>query len=166
MLAFIIVCSLIIIVFGLTFSFVIAYLYGAVVVSSNHKVAQRALTIARLKPGETFIDLGSGWGNIINLAKVHFKANAIGYEISPLPFIYSICKGNKTIFTNLSNADLKHADLVYIYLSPKLIKSIVPLLTSSIDNGTRVLSITFPIPGLIPKKLEKYHRHKIFLYYK
>jgi len=50
---------------------------------------RRMLKLAGLKEGEKLIDLGSGDGRILKIAANEFKAKAVGFEISVLPYFIS-----------------------------------------------------------------------------
>src|SRR6185503_1091354 len=52
-------------------------------VASPARVVDLMLEMARIKPGETVYDLGSGDGRIVLAAAGKYKAKAVGVEISP-----------------------------------------------------------------------------------
>ena len=52
-------------------------------VASPARVVDLMLEMARIKPGETVYDLGSGDGRIVIAAAGKYKAKAVGVEISP-----------------------------------------------------------------------------------
>src|ERR1044071_8355342 len=52
-------------------------------VASPAHVVDLMLEMARIKPGETVYDLGSGDGRIVVAAAGKYKAKAVGVEISP-----------------------------------------------------------------------------------
>src|SRR5690349_16751896 len=52
-------------------------------VASPTRVVDLMLEMAKIKPGETVYDLGSGDGRIVIAAAGKYKAKAIGIEISP-----------------------------------------------------------------------------------
>src|SRR3989441_7218459 len=80
-----------VLLFGLAFVFVwpaSAQDFGAEDLApylpSPQVVVERMLEAARIKPGETVYDLGSGDGRIVITAAQKFKANSVGIEISDL----------------------------------------------------------------------------------
>lgn len=161
---FSIVIALSLIVCATTVSFLIAYLHGAVVVSTRADIIHRALEIAKVTPKDTLVDLGSGWGNVIHRARTDFGARSIGYEVALIPYLYSLLRGEKVYLRSFKRAHFIHVTVVYLYLSPEVIRSLLPEITQLINHGVRIVSVSFHIPGFTPKKLEKYHRHKIYLY--
>ena len=52
-------------------------------VASPARVVDLMLEMAKIKPGETVYDLGSGDGRIVIAAAGKYKAKAVGVEISP-----------------------------------------------------------------------------------
>jgi len=52
-------------------------------VASPAHVVDLMLEMAKIKPGETVYDLGSGDGRIVIAAASKYKAKAVGVEISP-----------------------------------------------------------------------------------
>src|SRR6266849_9962772 len=52
-------------------------------VASPARVVELMLDIAKVKPGETVLDLGCGDGRILIAAAGKYKAKAVGVEISP-----------------------------------------------------------------------------------
>src|ERR1051325_4979125 len=52
-------------------------------IPSPQVVVDRMLELARIKPGETVYDLGSGDGRILITAAQKFRAKAVGIEMSP-----------------------------------------------------------------------------------
>src|SRR6266852_7273469 len=52
-------------------------------VASPARVVELMLDIAKVKPGETVLDLGCGDGRILIAAAGKYKAKAVGIEISP-----------------------------------------------------------------------------------
>ncbi|PLS81136.1 hypothetical protein CYG49_02765 [Candidatus Saccharibacteria bacterium] len=64
-------------------SFVAVVAVGAPYVPTRREDIEKALAIARLKPGDTIIDLGSGDGRLL-LAAAKRGIHAVGYELNPL----------------------------------------------------------------------------------
>lgn len=161
---FSIVIALSLIVCATTISFFIAYLHGAVVVSTRAEIIHRALDIAKVTPKDTLIDLGSGWGNVIHCARTKYGARSIGYEIALIPYLYSRIRGERVYLRSFKRANFTDATVVYLYLSPDVLRSLLPDIIQLLKRGVRIVSVSFHIPGLTPKRFEKYHRHKIYLY--
>ena len=77
----IILAVLVALVFGVVFE-------GAPYVPTKRKDVQAALKLAKLKPGELIIDLGSGDGRLLSEA-AEKGYRAIGYELSPILVLIS-----------------------------------------------------------------------------
>ncbi|MCY4530391.1 MAG: methyltransferase [Chloroflexi bacterium] len=106
------------------------------------------------------VDLGSGWGSLAYpIAKRFPEAEVIGYELSPLPWLYSRIKGLVVRRPNLSllrrsvfDADLSDVDVVVVYLHPAAMRKLGPKFERELRPGTLVLSNTFPVPTWEPVK--------------
>jgi cyclopropane fatty-acyl-phospholipid synthase-like methyltransferase len=144
-------------------------------VASPVRVVDMMLEVARIKPGETLIDLGSGDGRILITAVEKYKAKAIGVEISPKLVADATTRIEraglsdqaKVIQGDLLQADLSGADVVTIYLESKLNSDLRPRLEKLLKPGARVVSHDYPIQGWKPKMVEKTagrQGHTIYLY--
>lgn len=120
-------------------------------------------------------ELGSGWGTLIfPLAKQYPNCTVIGYENSPVPFLFA--KG--WLFfsrdTNLQikrqdffKADLKDASLIICYLYPGAMQSLKEKFEKELGKETIIVSHTFAIPQWKAYKIyevnDLYHT-KIYFY--
>ena len=160
----VIIVILSVLVCATTLSFFIAYIHGAMVVSTKNDIIRHALTVARVKRRDTLVDFGSGWGNVIHIARTEFGARAIGYEIALIPYLFSRLRGEHVHLCSFIKGDTTHATIVYMYLSPEVLRSLVPQIQLILARGVRIVTISFHIPGITPLRLEKYHRHTIYVY--
>jgi len=118
------------------------------------------------------VELGSGWGNLIfPLSKKYKKCQIIGYENSPIPYVFSslinYAPNLKIVRQNFFKHPLGDADLVVCYLFPKGMTQLKTKFERELKGGTPVVSHTFAIPGWTPKKtieVDDIHRSKIYLY--
>ena len=139
---------------------------GAPFVPTPMKTVRRMLEIADIQPGQTIIDLGSGDGRFLSHAEQKYQAKAIGYEISPAPYIYSIIYrllnklSYKVYFKSFRKAKIQHADLVICYLFPERMKEFQEWFLKNLKPETKIISYVFRIPDWTPIKQE----NKIFLY--
>lgn len=150
--------------------------YLAPGVWSPLSVCERMLELAKLKPGETVYDLGSGDGRVLIIAAQKFGAKAVGVEISE-----NLVKRSKeriaaeglahqaqVIHGDLMNVDISAADVVTIYLHRDSNEILRPKLEASLKPGARVVSHDYEIRGWKPVVVEKTkannRSHSIYLY--
>jgi len=125
-------------------------------------VVQKMVELADLKGKETVYDLGCGDGRILIEAKKHHPGiTAIGYEL-PLgiwllaKFKVKLSKLPIHIYMrDLWTADLKNADVVFLYLFPQTCAKLDVKLQKELKPGTRVVSHGFPLPNREPTKMER-----------
>lgn len=120
------------------------------------KDMERMIDFIDLKPGQTFIDLGSGDGRLCVALSKATQGKIIGVELAwPL---YVICKIRQWIndlpnlnffFGDLFGYDISHADVIYVYGLPKSLKCRLnkKLLTEA-KPGAKIISYCFEIPDL------------------
>src|SRR5438876_1226818 len=105
-------------------------------VASPSRVVELMLEMAKIKPGETVYDLGSGDGRIVVAAAGKYKAKAIGVEISPKLVAAATTEIEKAGLTgqarvlqgDVLQADLSGADVVTMYLETQLNAQLKPRL--------------------------------------
>lgn len=124
----------------------IAYLTGAPFVPSKRAAAEAMIRLADIKKGDTVYDLGSGNGKLLLLASQK-GAQAIGYEINPVLVLFSLLRGTHTRWKNLWHADIRDADIVFIYLLPWKMKPLAEKLKRECKKGTVIVSNSFIFPG-------------------
>ena len=127
-------------------------------VPTPKRIVQSMLRLAFLRRGETLFDLGAGDGRVIIEAARGFGAHAIGVEIDPR------CRSRikerlaatgidaELIEADMFNVDLAPADVITIYLSASANAKLVPKLNSELKQGTRVVSLDYPLPGWVAKR--------------
>lgn len=150
-------------------STVISLIGGIHFVFSTNNVIKKSLELAKLKKGEKFLELGSGTGRGLLIAANCFGAKATGVEISPFHYFVSkiLTYKNKSINIKMGDfrrVDLSNFDVVYCYLSPKLMEILSLKFKKELPHGARVVSYCFEIPDIIPKKVEIISGKKIYLY--
>lgn len=117
---------------------------------------ERFLILADIKPGEKFYDLGCGDGKLV-FAAAQAGADAVGYEISLLPYLIAKAKSfriknSKIEFKDLWKKNLSDADIVYLFLTPKVNPKAKEKLQSELKKGSRIIAYTWPIEGWQPAK--------------
>jgi predicted RNA methylase len=140
------------------------------------------LTLAQLKPGEVFFDLGAGDGRAVIMAAKEFGARAVGVELREdlakraLSSVYEEGLQDRVTIVNgdMFNVDLSSADVVFLYLTTSANEKIKPKLEVELRPGARVVSHDYEIVGWRPLKIENfcenpklgYPSHTIYLYRK
>jgi ubiquinone/menaquinone biosynthesis C-methylase UbiE len=145
-------------------------------IPSPQIVVDRMLELARIRPGETVYDLGSGDGRILITAAKKYGAKAVGIELSP-----DLCRITtasiarlglqdrvKVLHGNLLKVDLSPADVVTIYLLTTSNSRLRPNLEKYLHPGARVVSNDFEIRGWDAKETVSLKvqgtQHTIYLY--
>lgn len=148
----------------IAFSFVVAS--AAPYVSTRKRDVERFLSLAEIKEGEKFYDLGCGDGRIPDAA-AKAGAKAMGMEFSFLNYLF--CKIFRpritTRFQNFFKADFRDADLVYMFLSEKAHDKMGKILQSQMKKGSRIITYVWPIHGLTAIKINQVPgQPNLFLY--
>ncbi len=115
------------------------------------------MQFAGIKKGQTVVDLGSGDGRLL-VESAARDAFAIGYEINPLliaiTLIHAKLKGvapNVSVYkSDLWKADLKIADVVFIYAKRKTMPRFEKFIFENCQKGTRIVVNTNPFPNKKP----------------
>lgn len=145
-------------------------------VPSPQVVVDKMLEAARLKPGETLYDLGSGDGRVVITAARRYQAKAVGVELSK-----ELCARariqvkaagleNQVVIVHgdLLGVDLSPADVVTVYLLTHSNERLRPNLERYLKPGARVVSHDFAIRGWEPARTERVEAgnriHTIYLY--
>ena len=112
-----------------------------------------ALDLASLQPGERLVDLGCGDGRILLAAGERGAVGRGGEADADLAAETRAALADHGVEGTVSVGDMFAADLsgdvVFAYLSPATVQRLVPNL-SRLRRGTRVVTIQFAIPGLVP----------------
>ena len=124
--------------------------HGLPPVPTNPERIQKALKLVNLKSNETLYDLGAGDGRVLLIAARDFGANAVGLEIGPIQCAWIWLRatasgfGNqiKIRWENFYKADLKDADVVFVYATSREIEKLASHLEKQMKNGSRLVSIS------------------------
>lgn len=135
--------------------------HGAPFVGMDPDVVPRVMTIAEVKKGDKFYELGSGDGRLVITAAMR-GANAVGVEIDSIRVWYSrlwikllrLSSHAKILHQNIFDVDLSDADVVCLYLLPETNEKILSKLKKELRPGTRVVSVAFTFPGWKPEKVD------------
>lgn len=105
------------------------------------------------------VDLGAGDGRLLECICAtypHFQAD--GFEISPVVWMLGVLRarwmksGVRMHFQSLFEADLRDADVVYLYLLPSLMNRLASKLDRELKPGTPVISHAFRFKDRTPVK--------------
>ena len=162
-------CSLLLFIIGLLWILIPA-LYGLPPVPTRPERIQKALKLANLQPNEILYDLGAGDGRVLLIAARDFDAKAIGIEIGPIQcaliWLKVIANGLaqqvQVRWENFYKADLKDADVVFVYATSKEVMKLAPHLETQMKKGSRVVSISADFPEWEPTVLDE--QDLIFIY--
>ena len=111
-------------------------------------VVDRMLDLAKLKAGETVIDLGSGDGRIMIEAATRYGARGFGVEIDPRLVKLSndraakagVADRVKFLQQDLFKTDLHEANVLTLYLLPDVNLALRPKILAELRPGARVVS--------------------------
>lgn len=128
-------------------------------VPTKKRVMEEIIKQADLKDGQTFYDLGCGDGRMLIEAEKARKVNAVGYEIAPLVYFFAVARKllNRSKaqikFKNFFKENLENADVIFCYLMPAELKRLAKKIQKECKKGTHIISNTFHIEGMEPKKV-------------
>ncbi len=135
-------------------------------------VVDAMLDLARVKPGDVLIDLGSGDGRIVLAAAKRFGIQATGVEIDPDLVRQSQKQARQEgldgkaafVQADLFTYDLRRASVVTIFLTPGVNLRLRPKLLSELQPGTRIVSHRFDMGSWPPTKTVQLGDDRIFLW--
>jgi len=121
-------------------------------------VVEHMLELAKVKPGETVIDLGSGDGRIMITAAKEYGARGFGVEIDPELVQSSneeakrvgVADRIKFVKQDLFKTDFRAADVLTLYLLPDVNEALRPKILSELRAGTRVVSHDYGMGAWVP----------------
>jgi SAM-dependent methyltransferase len=138
------------------------------------RLVHRMLQMAEIEAGETVYDLGCGDGRILISAARKYGARGVGVEIDRDRIESARQRaaefGDRIRFLrqNVFKTDLRRADVVMIYLLPKLNAKLMPRLRK-LKRGVRIVTHSFQLPGIAPYKVARVktpegRSHELFAY--
>lgn len=118
-------------------------------------VVQTMLELAEPEPGEHLVDLGYGDGRVLIMAAQRFGLVATGYDINPFwhwwvgARVRSLGLGDRIRLhrSDLFDADLTGADIVFAFLSQPAHDRLCPKLKTELRPGARVVTYQRTLPG-------------------
>ena len=128
-------------------------------VPTPNEVVDKMFELADVRPGEILYDLGCGDGRIPVLAAKKFGVRTWGFDINPVRVKESLENVKKNRVENLVTIklqdifelDLSKADVITLYLLPRLNVKLIPQL-DKLKPGCRIVSHDFNMEGVRPKR--------------
>lgn len=120
------------------------------------EVARVIQKIGKIKKTDVLYELGSGDAeNLITLAK-EFGIKSVGVEIDPWRVLQSkflvkrhgVSENVTIIKKTFYDVSIKEADVVYVYLIPRVLLKLKEKILKELRPGTRVISYRYKIPYL------------------
>lgn len=143
---------LLVVVFLFIFYLLGTGIFSAPFVPTSGSRIERLLKEARLKKGQLFVDLGSGDGRVVRKAVGDFGVRGVGVELNPLlvlfsQFLSTVFRLRNIRFINKSlfHYSLSDADVVYIFLVPKLMRHVGEKIDTECTSGTLIISHGFKL---------------------
>jgi SAM-dependent methyltransferase len=124
---------------------------------------KKIIELVKLKRGEVFYELGSGDGRVV-MEAAKLGANAVGIEQSLIRVLLSRWKARNLPNAHFIHGDIFHllsdrkqneirdANVIFIFLLPKGVGKLEPLLKKNLKKGTRIITQTFHFKTLKPYK--------------
>ena len=127
---------------------------GITPMPSSRKAVRKMIDLVPQGTDGKIVDLGAGWGSLAYpVAKRFPSAEVVGYELSPVPWLYSrlkgvfVRRGNLTLLRrNVFDANLKDVDVVVVYLHPAAMRKLQKKFEDELRPGALVISNTFVVP--------------------
>lgn len=162
-----IIVALLLFVILIGFFFAIDFFLDLPYVGTKRQKIETIIKLAQIKKNQTVIDLGSGDGRLL-LAAAQEGAYAIGYELNPFLVLvtrfHAHLKGlSENVMVHRQNmwkADLKVADVIFVYSLKKTISKFEDFVYKNARPGTRIIVNLHPFSHKKPIKTE----NGIFLY--
>ncbi len=163
------VCVLLIFI-GIIITYCYSIFYDVPYVPTPKPIARQMLNMSELKPDELLYDLGSGDGRILIMAAREFGAKCVGIELNFFRYWLSnwrikrmgLSNQIKVIRSSFFEADLSHADVVFMYLLPSINEKLKPKLIKELKKGAKVVTFSFIMNGWNAYKVDD--ELKIYLY--
>ncbi|KKQ36938.1 MAG: hypothetical protein US54_C0049G0011 [Candidatus Roizmanbacteria bacterium GW2011_GWA2_37_7] len=140
-----------------------SWLKGAPYVATQKKSLDSIIQHARIKDGQRIVELGSGDGRFLLEVAKKYKIIGLGVDINPIPILKArifarMQKVSSVTFLlkDIRETDLTSADVIYIFLFPKLVQAIQDNLLKNTKRNALIISHGFKI-----EYLSKYHINTI-----
>lgn len=140
-------------------------------------VVAKMLELAKVKKDDLVYDLGCGDGRIVVMAAKKYGCQAVGFDINPKRVKEARANVRENGVENLVKIeeadiftlDLSKADVITLYLLPRLNVRLIPQL-EKLKPGSRIVSHSFDMKGVKPDQVVEMHSkdndidHRIYLW--
>ena len=105
---------------------------------------------------------------VLPLARNFSDAKVVGYELSPLPYLYSRIRAAFS-HVEIRRRDFFHESLwdarvVVCYLSPGIMERLRDKFEKELQPGTIVISNTFAVPKWVPHRVYQISGTPVYVY--
>jgi predicted RNA methylase len=144
--------------------------FGVIWLPTRKREYEQIANLIDLNPDKIFFDLGSGTGDLLFYLSKKYGIKCVGIEVSPIFYLYSKIKSifNKRVkiyFGDFFKYDLSDADIIYVFLHPKLLSRLEEKISKEIKKETSVIISCWPIKNREALKIvEKECREPYYLY--
>jgi hypothetical protein len=135
--------------------------HGAPFVPTDQNKLKSIFARAKLQKGQKFLELGSGDARVSRVAVKEFGVVARGVEVQWLwlavSWVINRVQGVKMELQHgyIEKADLRWADVIYIFMMPRFLKKFQSRLEADARPGTVIISHGFPIDCLEAKEIDR-----------
>tara|TARA_B100000686_G_scaffold345186_1_gene429277 strand:+ start:1669 stop:2217 length:549 start_codon:yes stop_codon:yes gene_type:complete len=140
---------------------VFPYFFGAPWHPASRKAIHEALELCQPQQGEILYDLGCGDGRVLLAGFRKFNLKGVGVDIDPVKTWFARWlidrAGLKEVIRierkNLVGFNIGEADIIYAYLTHKVLDRILPMLKSQMKPGARLVCYRFCLKGEFPDQV-------------
>ena len=129
-----------------------AAIIGAPLAPTNKESLEDIIKTAGLKDGDIFYELGTGTGRVITAFAENEKIKCAGFELSPLYYFITLInlklknrKNYKLFYKNFFKADLSDANVIFLFLMPRVMEKVKKKFLIELKPGTKIISYAFEI---------------------
>jgi len=147
----------------------LSFVTGGPFVPSKAQSVDAMVKLARIRPGQTIMDVGSGDGRVLFAAAKH-RAFVVGIELNPYLVSYTRIRAFlgqyrstvRVLWGDLWKTNLSQADVVFVYLIPWKMDTLAAKLKKELKPGSLVVSNSFIFPQW--KVLRKDSTHHVYAF--
>ena len=170
-----IIIEFLVLLFTAAYSVLLVYswLKGTPFVGTQGKELDLTLSSIPITKNMTFLDIGCGDGRVVITAVKKYKVCGVGVDINPILIWIARISASwqklhniKFYISDIEKTDFSKADIIYIYLFPKLVEKLSKKIKDEIHPGTYIISHAFKIDYLNKYllKIVKGTKFKTYIY--